>query len=87
MYFLFIKNEISCLNKENYYICIPKKQVIKSKIVPSSVPIFVEKSNQIIQLLKEISSKGTTVLIATHDYLIIKKHKARTVGRTDARIE
>ena len=38
-----------------------------------------EKSNQIIQLLKEISSKGTTVLIATHDYLIIKKHKARTI--------
>lgn len=38
-----------------------------------------EKSNQIIQLLQEISSRGTTVLIATHDYLIIKKHKARTI--------
>lgn len=38
-----------------------------------------EKSDKIIQLLKEISSRGTTVFIATHDYLIIKKHKARTI--------
>ena len=38
-----------------------------------------EKSDKIIKLLKEISLNGTTVLIATHDYLIIKKHKARTI--------
>ena len=38
-----------------------------------------EKSDKIINLLKEISLNGTTVLIATHDYLIIKKHKARTI--------
>lgn len=37
------------------------------------------KSTKIIELLKEINTKGTTVLIATHDYLIIKKHKARTI--------
>ena len=35
-----------------------------------------EKSDKIIKLLKEISLNGTTVLIATHDYPIIKKHKA-----------
>lgn len=38
-----------------------------------------EKSEKIIQLLKEINAKGTTILIATHDYLIIKKHPARTI--------
>lgn len=38
-----------------------------------------EKSERIIKLLKEINSQGTTVLIATHDYLIIKNHQARTI--------
>ena len=38
-----------------------------------------EKSEKIIELLQEINAKGTTVLIATHDYSIIKKYKARTL--------
>ena len=38
-----------------------------------------ERSEKIIELLKEINSKGTTVLIATHDYSIIKKYQARTI--------
>ena len=37
------------------------------------------KSEKIIELLKEINSKGTTILIATHDYSIIKKYNARTI--------
>jgi len=37
------------------------------------------KSEKIIELLREINSKGTTILIATHDYLIIKKYQARTI--------
>ena len=35
-----------------------------------------EKSQKIIELLQEINAKGTTILIATHDYLIIKKYPA-----------
>ena len=38
-----------------------------------------EKSEKIIELLKEINAKGTTILIATHDYTIIKKYSARTI--------
>jgi len=38
-----------------------------------------EKSDKIIELLKEINAKGTTILIATHDYSIIKKYNARTI--------
>ena len=37
------------------------------------------KSEAIIQLLKNINTKGTTILIATHDYNIIKKFPARTL--------
>lgn len=45
-----------------------------------------EKSTKIIELLQEINTKGTTVLIATHDYLIIKKHQARTIKCVDNKI-
>lgn len=38
-----------------------------------------DKSEKIIELLKEINEKGTTILVATHDYLIIRKHQARTI--------
>ncbi len=45
-----------------------------------------EKSAKIIELLKEINLKGTTILIATHDYLIIKKYPARTIKCEDQKI-
>ena len=45
-----------------------------------------EKSNKIIELLQEINAKGTTVLIATHDYSIIKKYKARTLQCANQKI-
>tara|TARA_B100000902_G_scaffold399441_1_gene470299 strand:- start:2006 stop:2689 length:684 start_codon:yes stop_codon:yes gene_type:complete len=45
-----------------------------------------QKSVKIIELLKEINANGTTVLIATHDYIIIKKHQARTIKCVDQKI-
>ena len=38
-----------------------------------------KKSEKIIELLKEINAQGTTIIIATHDYQIIKKFNARTI--------
>ncbi len=37
-----------------------------------------EKSEKIIALLKEINDKGTTIIVATHDYSIIKKFPSHT---------
>ncbi len=37
-----------------------------------------EKSKKIINLLKEINNKGTTVVVATHDYSIIKQFPSYT---------
>ena len=45
-----------------------------------------EKSTKIIELLQEINATGTTILIATHDYLIIKNHQARTIKCADQKI-
>ena len=44
------------------------------------------KSEKIIELLKEINEKGTTILIATHDYLIIEKYPARTIKCTEQKV-
>ena len=37
-----------------------------------------EKSEKIIELLREINDKGTTIIVATHDYNIIKKFPSHT---------
>ena len=44
------------------------------------------KSEKIIELLQEINATGTTILIATHDYAIIKKYKARTLQCANQKI-
>ena len=50
------------------------------------LPTDPDKSAKIIELLKEINAKGTTILIATHDYLIIKKYQARTIKCADQKV-
>ena len=37
-------------------------------------------------MLQEINLKGTTILIATHDYLIIKEYQARTIKCANQKI-
>jgi cell division transport system ATP-binding protein len=38
-----------------------------------------ETSEQILALLKELNRAGKTVVMATHDYALIAKHKMRTL--------
>ncbi len=45
-----------------------------------------ETSEGIVRLLKEISSTGRAVVIATHNYTLLKKYAARTVKCEDGRI-
>jgi cell division transport system ATP-binding protein len=45
-----------------------------------------ETSEGIIKLLKEISSTGRAVIIATHNYTILKKFPARTVRCDDNKL-
>ena len=46
-----------------------------------------KKSEKIIELLKEINVKGTTVVIATHDYEIIKKFNARIIKCSEKKLQ
>ena len=45
-----------------------------------------KKSENIIELLKEINAKGTTIIIATHDYQVIKKFNSRIIKCVDKKI-
>jgi len=45
-----------------------------------------ETSEDIIVLLKDISKNGRAVLMATHNYTILKKHTARTIKCEDGKI-
>jgi cell division transport system ATP-binding protein len=45
-----------------------------------------ETSEGIIRLLRDISSTGRAVIIATHNYMILKKFAARTIKCEDGRI-
>jgi cell division transport system ATP-binding protein len=45
-----------------------------------------ETSEGIIKLLRDISSTGTSVIIATHNYTILKRFPARTIRCDDGRL-
>jgi len=46
-----------------------------------------KKSQKIVDLLKEINQTGTTILMATHDYTIIKNNPKRIVRCNNKKIE
>ena len=74
---------------EQQRVCIARAIVKNPEIILADEPtgnLDPEKSEKIIQLLQEINEKGTTILIATHDYLIIKKYKARTIRCVEQKV-
>ena len=74
---------------EQQKAAIARALLNKPKIILADEPtgnLDPEKSIKIIQLLEEINVSGTTILIATHDYEIMRKVKKRTVKCDDKKI-
>jgi len=67
---------------EQQRACIARALLNKPEIILADEPtgnLDPLKSEKIIQLLKEINRKGTTIVIATHDYEVIRKYPSRTI--------
>ena len=74
---------------EQQKAAIARALLNKPKIILADEPtgnLDPEKSIKIIQLLEEINLSGTTIIIATHDYEIMRKVKKRTVKCNDKKI-
>ena len=74
---------------EQQKAAIARALLNKPKILLADEPtgnLDPEKSIKIIQLLEEINLLGTTILIATHDYEIMRKVKKRTIKCSDKKI-
>jgi len=66
---------------EQQRVSIARALLNHPKIILADEPtgnLDPEKSNSIIETMKEINSNGTTVVIATHDYSIIKNFPSKT---------
>jgi len=66
---------------EQQRVSIARALLNHPKIILTDEPtgnLDPEKSNSIIETMKEINSNGTTIVIATHDYSIIKKFPSKT---------
>ena len=66
---------------EQQRVSIARALLNHPKIILADEPtgnLDPEKSSSIIETMKEINSNGTTVIIATHDYSIIKKFPSKT---------
>ena len=66
---------------EQQRVSIARSLLNHPKIILADEPtgnLDPEKSNSIIETMKEINSNGTTVIIATHDYSIIKNFPSKT---------
>ena len=67
---------------EKQRAAIARSLLNRPKVILADEPtgsLDPKKSEKIVELLKEINEKGTTVVIATHDYEIIKKFSSRII--------
>ena len=74
---------------EKQRAAIARSLLNKPKVILADEPtgsLDPKKSEKIIELLKEINEKGTTILIATHDYEIIKKFNSRIIKCSEKKL-
>ena len=74
---------------EQQKAAIARALLNKPKIILADEPtgnLDPEKSIKIIQLLEEINLSATTIVVATHDYDIMRKIKKRTIKCIDKKI-
>ena len=74
---------------EQQRVGIARALVKTPKIILADEPtgnLDPKKSENIIELLTEINAKGTTIIIATHDYHVIKKFNSRIIKCIDQKI-
>ena len=74
---------------EKQRAAIARALLNKPKVILADEPtgsLDPKKSEKIIGLLKEINEKGTTILIATHDYEIIKKFNSRIIKCSEKKL-
>ncbi len=74
---------------EQQRVCIARALINKPELILADEPtgnLDPESSYDIFYLLKQISEEGTSVLIATHDFLIINQIPSRVLQISDGRV-
>ena len=75
---------------EKQRAAIARSLLNRPKVILADEPtgsLDPKKSEKIVELLKEINEKGTTVVIATHDYEIIKKFNSRIIKCSEKKLQ
>ncbi len=85
------KNRINQLSGgEKQRIAIARAIINEPKLIIADEPtgnLDPETSNEILDILRKISARGTSVLFATHNYELVKKYKSRIIRLKDGKAE
>jgi cell division transport system ATP-binding protein len=85
------KNKISQLSGgEQQRIAIARAIINEPKLIIADEPtgnLDPETSNEILDILTKISSRGTSVLFATHNYELVKSYDARIIRLKNGKAE